>query len=357
MKKYLLILFMLISLSAFAQPGSLSQSVYRSRVNDTTAVVGSTSSGYGYFFWNNQRAVPVWQFWNGTSLVDFNPDASGASGSPQHSYDATGTNTYTTTIDDGNFDGYPGAVVFIKFQNTNSGPSSLAVNGGGAVSIVWWDGDSFEVLPSGYIKTEIIYRLSYSTNDDFFQIDRWDNAGAVTAVGGTSARIDVSGGAFTPIIDISASYAGQSSITTTGTLTSGATGAGFTVALGTSTVTGALPVANLTAKYILDSATPSTAGGTITLDMNSQIQRLFVGSASFSTPKTLAISNATNALVFNFHFQITDIAATLTLPSGWLMSDALFASNVWTPVTTGLYELGGSFDGTNWKIKIMGPFN
>lgn len=178
----------------------------------------------------------------------------------------------------------------------------------------------------------------------------------VASVSGTTNRTTSTGGT-TPVIDISASYVGQSSITTTGTLTSGATGSGFTVALGTSTITGVLPVANLTAEYIIDSATPSTAGSTITLDMNNQIQRLFVGSASFSTPKTLAISNATNALVFNFHFQITNIAATLTLPSGWLMSDALFASNVWTPVTTGLYELGGSFDGTNWKIKIMGPFN
>lgn len=178
----------------------------------------------------------------------------------------------------------------------------------------------------------------------------------VASVSGTTNRITSTGGT-TPAINISASYVGQSSITTTGTLTSGATGAGFTVDLGTSTITGALPVANMTAEYIIDSATPSTAGSTITLDMNNQIQRLFVGSASFATPKTLAISNTTNALVFNFHFQITNIAATLTLPSGWLMSDALFASNVWTPVTTGLYELGGSFDGTNWKIKIMGPFN
>lgn len=74
---------------------------------------------------------------------------------------------------------------------------------------------------------------------EFFAI----SAGSVTSVTGTANRITSTGGA-TPVIDISAFYVGQSSITTLGTLTAGATGAGFTVALGTSTVTGALAVAN-----------------------------------------------------------------------------------------------------------------
>lgn len=77
MKKLLSILFALISFAAFAQPGSLSQSVYRSRVNDSTTINGATASGYGYFLWNNQKAVPSWQFWNGTTLVDWNPSSAG----------------------------------------------------------------------------------------------------------------------------------------------------------------------------------------------------------------------------------------------------------------------------------------
>lgn len=80
MKKLLSILFVLISFAAFAQPGSLSQSVYRSRVNDSTTINGATASGYGYFLWNNQKAVPSWQFWNGTTLVDWNPSSSGGGG-------------------------------------------------------------------------------------------------------------------------------------------------------------------------------------------------------------------------------------------------------------------------------------
>jgi hypothetical protein len=47
-------------------------------VNDSSTVNGATASGYGYFFWNNQKAVPSWQFWDGTSLVNWNPSTSGA---------------------------------------------------------------------------------------------------------------------------------------------------------------------------------------------------------------------------------------------------------------------------------------
>jgi hypothetical protein len=62
-------------------------------------------------------------------------------------------------------------------------------------------------------------------------------------------------------------------------------------------------------------------------------------------------------MVFNFHFEVTSVAAALTFPSGWLMSDVNFTTLVWTPPSTGKYEMGGSYDGTNWKIKIVGPFN
>lgn len=58
--------------------------------------------------------------------------------------------------------------------------------------------------------------------------------GAVSiAVTGTSNRIDVTGGAgVTPTIDISSNYAGQTSITTLGTVTTGTLGNGVKVLLG-----------------------------------------------------------------------------------------------------------------------------
>lgn len=58
---------------------------------------------------------------------------------------------------------------------------------------------------------------------------------------------------------INTSYVGQASIVTVGTLTSGATGAGFTVALGTSTITGTLPAANMPVPLSVTNASGSTA--------------------------------------------------------------------------------------------------
>ena len=64
--------------------------------------------------------------------------------------------------------------------------------------------------------------------------------GAVTiTIGGTSNRVSVTGGSgLTPIIDIASTYAGQSSITTVGALTSGSLSTGFT-AIGDSFISSA----------------------------------------------------------------------------------------------------------------------
>lgn len=71
--------------------------------------------------------------------------------------------------------------------------------------------------------------------------DTW----AQRTITGTSNRIAVTDGngvSGNPTLDISSSYAGQNTITTVGTLTTGATGAGFTVDFASSTINGTLPV-------------------------------------------------------------------------------------------------------------------
>lgn len=156
---------------------------------------------------------------------------------------------------------------------------------------------------------------------------------------------------------LKSALAGSSNIVTTGTLTSGATGAGFTLNFSTSTISGALPAANIPAMYVLDLATPSTAGGTITLDMNSQKQRLFAGSASFSTPKIIAMSNTTNAQGFGLAIDVTSTSAVITVPADWIMYVDEFNGTTWTPPTTGVFELGGTWYGTFWSVKIVGPGN
>lgn len=73
MKKLLIAALLLLSYTAYCQPGSISQSVIRSRVNDTTTVSGATSSGYGYFYWNNDASSGLgdnkWKIWDGNSEV------------------------------------------------------------------------------------------------------------------------------------------------------------------------------------------------------------------------------------------------------------------------------------------------
>jgi len=109
---------------------------------------------------------------------------------------------------------------------------------------------------------------------------------------------------------------------------------------------------------VVDLNNASTAGSTITLDLNNQYQRMFVGSNTFATGKTMAITNTTNNRVFDFHFEITSTSATLTLPTGWLMSDANWnnGSHLWTPPATGKYEMSVTYDGNYYKCKIAGPF-
>ena len=111
------------------------------------------------------------------------------------------------------------------------------------------------------------------------------------------------------------------------------------------------------AKYVIDQASVSTASSPITLNMNSQVQRSFVGSATFATPRTMALSNTTNSMFFNFFFQITNLAAVLTFPSDWISADDSFDGTDWTPPLTGKYTMHGEFDDTNneWSVSIYGP--
>lgn len=106
----------------------------------------------------------------------------------------------------------------------------------------------------------------------------------------------------------------------------------------------------------LGSVSTSTAGATITLDMGSLVQRMHIGSATFSAAKAVAMSNATNALQFQFIFEVTNVAAVLTVPADWLMSSADFDGTDWTPPGTGKFMFGGAFDGTNWYVNVAGPF-
>lgn len=117
--------------------------------------------------------------------------------------------------------------------------------------------------------------------------------GTVTSVSGTSNRITSTGGS-TPVIDISASYVGQSSITTLGTISTGIwTGTTIAIANGGTGVTSVTiaPTAsawsawdassNLSANnFLFGYATTATAAGTTTLTAASAYSQYFTGSTT-----------------------------------------------------------------------------
>lgn len=185
------------------------------------------------------------------------------------------------------------------------------------------------IRPNDYAATtnEKVWRLRVTAD-----IDSDSGVGSgVSSVTGQSGRITSSGGS-TPNIDIDAAY-------------------------------DALWQAAID-PYVLDSATPSTSGGTITLDCNDQVQRMFVGSASFATPKTIALSNDSNALVINFVFTITNVAGVLTFPSTFKMESfeqtALArwddTAHTFTISGTGRHQFSATWDGTNWNMVATTPF-
>jgi len=110
----------------------------------------------------------------------------------------------------------------------------------------------------------------------------------------------------------------------------------------------------------LDSTTVNTAGATITLDMNNQFERMFKGSANIGAVKTWVLSNDINAIFIpsvKFVMTTTNIQS---FPADFKMSsfDANWNSSTkeWTPSDVGTYEMTAAFDGSNWIMKISGPF-
>ena len=110
----------------------------------------------------------------------------------------------------------------------------------------------------------------------------------------------------------------------------------------------------------LDSAIVSTTGGIITLDMNNQSERMFRGSANIGAIKTWALSNNTPSIFIpsvKFTMTTTD---DQTFPSTFKMVifDANWndATKKWSPPAMGTYEMSATFDGTNWLMKIQGPY-
>lgn len=131
---------------------------------------------------------------------------------------ASGTDTYTATIVPTIYSYITNQIFAIKFTNGNTGAATLNLNSLGAIAIKKSGGSA---LASGDISsTQIVFLIYDGTNFQLIGGSGGGGGGTVTSVSGTANRITSTGGA-TPVIDISASYVGQNSITTLGTIGTG----------------------------------------------------------------------------------------------------------------------------------------
>lgn len=147
MKKYLSILFALISFAAFAQPGSLKQSGYFTRVLDTatyqTQAATAHAQGYSDIYWNAQATTEHMDIWNGSSythVFDFNAGGSGSTPTLQQVLTAgsvlTGDQTITsgdrldvTLTDGGSFGSGTTKIDIDAFGNLDLQYGAIELNG------------------------------------------------------------------------------------------------------------------------------------------------------------------------------------------------------------------------------------
>lgn len=176
-------------------------------------------------------------------------------------------------------------------------------------------GDTTWRMVSG---TEILYLHSeYFNRTHFAPI----GGSGVTSVSGTSLRITSTGGT-TPVIDISASYAGQSSIITVGTITTGTWSGSFGAVSGAN-------LTNLTAANI----SAGTAGINVT------------GNAGTAT--ALQTARTINGTSFNGTANITVTAAAGTL-TGTTLNPTVVTSSLTSVGTIGTGVWQGTVIGSNY---------
>jgi len=153
MKRILFSLLLLAPFFASAQSGSLSQSVYRSRVNDSTATISANVSpiaqGYAPFYWNNQATVPHWEFWTGSayehvftfsggSMVYPSAGLAKSTGSAWGTsiIPGTGVETWLTTPSWTNFNSaITGTAPFWGLSGTSTLTSDVAIDGSYTIDI------------------------------------------------------------------------------------------------------------------------------------------------------------------------------------------------------------------------------
>lgn len=186
------------------------------------------------------------------------------------------------------------------------------------------------------------------------------SSGTVTNVSGTTNRISVSSGTTTPVIDIDVNYAGQSSINTLGTITTG-TWNGTAINLA-SYVTGNLSVLNLNGGLSAGATTFWRGDGTWATPAINSVSGVLSPIKGGTGVSNNALSTITISGAFGTTFTVTG-TTSVTLPtSGTLVNTAVTTlsslASIGT-ITTGVWNgtaLTSAFVGslTGGQVGISG---
>lgn len=100
-----------------------------------------------------------------------------------------------------------------------------------------------------------------------------------------------------------------------------------------------------------------TTGGTITLPLSNVSVGLWRGQNSFATAKAISLTDDSNGALFEFTFEITNVAATLDFGSGSVFQSTDTRFNTGTQVLTltaiGTYTVVGRMIGSNWWLEVV----
>jgi hypothetical protein len=183
------------------------------------------------------------------------------------------------------------------------------------------------------------------------------SAGSVTSVSGTANRITSTGGA-TPVIDISASYVGQASITTVGSISTGTwNGTILSPAYGGTGVNNAASTLTLAGNLATSGAFASTFTMTGATNVTFPTSGTLLTTAVLTNYATL---NTTNSFAFNeqYQMQLQDYSETVNAlggVSGAINLD-LTTGNVFTATATGnitLSIINTPVSGTASSVSLL----
>ena len=231
--------------------------------------------------------------------------------------DSTGGATPVISIDSG----YVGQASITTLGTITTGAwngSTISVPFGGTGDTTF---TAYSVICGGTTTTAALQAVAtlgtsgqVLTSNGAAALPTWQNAatGSVTSVSGTANRITSTGGT-TPVIDISASYVGQTSITTLGTITTGVwNGSVVGSTYGGTGVNNGASIITLAGSLTTSGAFSSTFTMTGATNVTFPTSGTLLTSASLTN---YAVLNATNGFGFNVQYQeqIKDYSETVNI--------------------------------------------